>query len=547
MPRKTPTKRRPTSINEATHRRVAIYLRRSTDEDHQPFSLEAQETKLRAFVESQPGDWQIVAVYSDDASGATTERKDLQKMLRAARAGLFDTLLVYRVDRFSRSLRDLTTLLDDLTDAQVVFRSATEPFDTSTPVGRMLVQMLGVFAEFERETIIDRVIGGMERKAAKGLWTGGTRPYGYHIDRQLDKLVPDQAEAATIRKIFDLYTTDRLGTQAIATGLNQQGLRTRQGKPWSQRAVELAITNRVYLGEKHFRDIVVEAAHTPIITTAQFNLAQRILHKRSTDIGRRAANPSDYALSGLIRCPQCGRKFIGTIAHGRNRTYRYYLCWSRDRYGTRSGCDIYRYHADDLDTAIAAAVLNFYTTGTDTITCAIAQFQTTHTAATAGHHDQLTAVARDLKQANASVDRYLTAFEKGTLDDDDDNVRRRMTALKERTKQLRARKAQLEFELDRPPQAPTPGDLAKIRNQIKDILRCGTPNARKALFEGLIHEIEVLSDGSVRPHFRIPLAGEDEGLALQGPAPTDNPRTRPVRALPRPVGRTGLEPVTYRL
>ena len=88
-------------------------------------------------------------------------------MLRAARAGLFDTLLVYRVDRLSRRLRDLVAILDDLTDAEVSFRSATEPFDTSTPVGRMLVQMLGVFAEFEREVIIDRVIAGMERKAAK--------------------------------------------------------------------------------------------------------------------------------------------------------------------------------------------------------------------------------------------------------------------------------------------------------------------------------------------------------------------------------------------
>jgi site-specific DNA recombinase len=146
MARRTRTPHRVRQIIEDTSRRVAIYLRRSTDEDHQPFSLEAQETKLRAFVASQPGNWQIVAVYSDDASGATTDRPELQKALRAARAGLFDTLLVYRVDRFSRSLRDLTTLLDDLDEAEVVFRSATEPFDTSTPVGRMLVQMLGVFA-----------------------------------------------------------------------------------------------------------------------------------------------------------------------------------------------------------------------------------------------------------------------------------------------------------------------------------------------------------------------------------------------------------------
>lgn len=108
MPRQTLARRRARPADQPTTRRVAIYLRRSTDEDHQPFSLEAQETKLRAFVASQPGEWQIVALYSDDASGATLDRPNLQKALRAARAGLFDTLLVYRVDRFSRSLRDLT-------------------------------------------------------------------------------------------------------------------------------------------------------------------------------------------------------------------------------------------------------------------------------------------------------------------------------------------------------------------------------------------------------------------------------------------------------
>jgi hypothetical protein len=116
-------------------------------DDGQDVHHDHDQGKLRAFVASQPGDWQIVAVYSDDASGASTDRPNLQTALRAARAGLFDTLLVYRVDRFSRSLRDLTGLLDDLADAGVVFRSATEPFDTSTPVGRMLVQMLGVFAD----------------------------------------------------------------------------------------------------------------------------------------------------------------------------------------------------------------------------------------------------------------------------------------------------------------------------------------------------------------------------------------------------------------
>jgi site-specific DNA recombinase len=395
-------------------RRVAIYLRRSTDEDHQPFSLEAQESRLRSFVASQPGDWQIVAVFSDDASGASVDRPALQQALRSSRAGLFDTLLVYRVDRFSRNLRDLTTLLDELDQAQVGFRSATEPFDTSTPVGRMLVQMLGVFAEFERETIIDRVIAGMERKAAKGLWTGGARPYGYRVDRGLDRLVVDEDEAATVRLIFDMYTRDRLGTQAIATALNGQGRRTRAGKAWSQHTIELLITNRLYLGEKRFREVVVPDAHAAIISVEQFDTAAQILAKRSELIGQRAANPSQYLLTGLIRCPQCGRGYVGTAAHGRSATYRYYTCWSRYRYGTGSGCDIHRFNADAIEAAITTALLDFYTYHGELIDQAVVDFQARHGADTAQRRHELNGVVRELRDNRAAVDRYLIAFEKGT-------------------------------------------------------------------------------------------------------------------------------------
>src|SRR5689334_7468529 len=162
--------------------RVGIYVRRSTDDEHQPYSLEAQDTRLTAYIDSNPG-WRLVARFSDDASGASTNRPGLHRALKAAHAGLIDVLLVYRVDRFTRNLRDMVVLLDELDQTGVVFRSATEPFDTATPMGRMLVQMLGMFAQFERDTIIDRVIAGMERKTAKGKWKGGKRPFGYQVDK----------------------------------------------------------------------------------------------------------------------------------------------------------------------------------------------------------------------------------------------------------------------------------------------------------------------------------------------------------------------------
>ena len=195
--------------------RVAIYTRISTDEEHQPYSLESQASRLGSYIDSQEG-WELVRTFTDTMTGATTERPGLKRMLSEARAARFDLLLVYRVDRFSRSVRGLAQLLEDLDRAGVAFRSATEPFDTTTAAGRMMVQMLGVFAEFERATIVDRVIAGMERKAARGEWAAGGPPFGYRIDAQSGHLVVVEDQAALVPVIFDLYLSRRMGARAVA-------------------------------------------------------------------------------------------------------------------------------------------------------------------------------------------------------------------------------------------------------------------------------------------------------------------------------------------
>jgi DNA invertase Pin-like site-specific DNA recombinase len=129
--------------------RIATYTRISTDEVNQPYSLGAQSERLASYVASQE-DWEMVGTFTDQMSGAKLERPGLTNALRAAKAGRFDLLLVYRVDRLSRSVRGLAEVLETLDAAGVGFRSATEPFDTTSAAGRMMVQMLGVFAEFER-------------------------------------------------------------------------------------------------------------------------------------------------------------------------------------------------------------------------------------------------------------------------------------------------------------------------------------------------------------------------------------------------------------
>ncbi len=183
--------------------RVATYCRISTDEERQPFSLEAQTDRLRSYVASQPG-WVITRSFVDQMSGKTLDRPGLQQALIDARHGRFDMLLVFKVDRLARSTLGLARVLEELEAAGVVFRSASEPFDTGTAAGRMMVQMLGVFGEFEREMIVERTRMGLAKKASKGEWTGGTPPFGYLYDSDRRVLVPTEEEAALVRRIFSL-------------------------------------------------------------------------------------------------------------------------------------------------------------------------------------------------------------------------------------------------------------------------------------------------------------------------------------------------------
>ncbi len=235
------------------------------------------------------------------------------------------------------------------------------------------------------------------------------------------------------------------------------------------------------------------------------------------------------------------------MAHGRNQRYRYYMCWSRDRYGSKEGCAIHRFNADELEAAVGQALLDFYTTGLDVIGEATAAFLADHAKATSNHHDELATIQRELKDNAAAVDRYLTAFEKGTLDDEDPEVQARLTKLKSQSKQLRSRKAEIEYDLEQPPIPLAGPDIAKIRAEIAEILTHGNHRARKALFEALIDEIEIQSVASVIPRFRIPTHSTDQGSALGAPTLDQKLAGDTVRVLPHPVEPRGLEPLTSTL
>ena len=502
--------------------RVATYRRISTDEQNQPTSLEVQSDRLASYIASQEG-WELVRQFADSYSGATLERPGLQQALNMAKIGGFDLLLVYRVDRLARSVSGLAKIIEDLDSCGIAFRSATEPFDTSTPAGRMMVQMLGVFAEFERATIIDRVISGMEKTAARGAWCGGREPFGYRLMKGEGRLEVIEDEAALVQLIFGYYTKERLGAHAIATRLNEAGHRTKAGRQWGYKSILSILGNRTYLGEVHFRETWYPAPHPAVMDKSTFDKAASLRHERGENASKRASNgSSDYLMTGKVVCESCGFHCAGTRATGRSKTYRYYTCNSRIRYDAQT-CSADRIPADALDRAVVEALLSLLD-DSDLVVKAVAKSAQVTRSHRESRERELEVVNRDLAKVESSIERYLVAFEAGSLSGD--LCGKRVEDLNAQALRLRERHGQLTEELEcESSKVPIPSDLARLGVSVRKALECGPPGAVKALIGSLVHEVRVTGRNAIHPVFKVPTGipggepGGDGGAVLM-PTPS---------------------------
>ena len=226
-------------------------------------------------------DWRIIAHHEDRATGTKLDRPGLQAALDLARQGRIDQLLVYRIDRLSRKVRQLASIAEELDTLNVILRSATEPFDTGSAAGRMMLQMLGVFAEFEHATIVDRVTSGIERRAREGRWPNGRIPFGYARNEQ-KQLIPDERTAPVIRRIFTWYAAGRLGAAAIARRLDAEHAPA-PPRGWQPSVVLWILANEAYVGRVHWRDQTFPGLHEPLIDQDTFDRAQALLKERGED------------------------------------------------------------------------------------------------------------------------------------------------------------------------------------------------------------------------------------------------------------------------
>ncbi len=476
--------------------RICLYTRISTDEENQPTSLASQHERLEAFCKVQE-DWRIVARHDDRSTGTKLDRPGLQAALDLARQDHIDQLLVYRIDRLSRKVRQLASIAEELDGLGVILRSATEPFDTGSPAGRMMLQMLGVFAEFEHATIVDRITAGIERRAKEGRWYSGRPPFGYTLHE--GQLAPDPITAPVVRRIYRLYTEDRLGTIAIAHQLRTD----RAPAPsagWGHPAVHRVLTNPTYLGRIRWRDQDFESTHEPLIDQSVFEQAQAILAERGSDATRRRGNRSDFLLSGVIRCGHCGRAYIGMSARGKGGTYHYYACTARQKYGPKA-CQGERVSREKLETAVLRQLTGIYRDGPlihDALGAAQEQAQRERPAL----DEQRRAITTEITRIERSTERYFEAFEQGRLSPE--RCEQRVSRLNARLDDLHAQQSELADDgADEATYAPTAADLAATASQLESVIADGEPEKTKALLRILIAELRVNGKTDIQPTYRV--------------------------------------------
>ena len=345
--------------------RCAIYTRKSTDEnlDSDFNSLDAQREAADLYIRSQAHEgWVALPERYDDAacSGATVERPALKRLLADVEAGKIDVIVIYKIDRFSRSLLDFTKLIEALEAHGTSLVAVTQQFNTTTSMGRLTLNILLSFAQFEREVIAERIRDKMAAAKRRGKYTGGVPPLGYDVDRARKRLVVNPNEAALVHWIFRRYTQVAGGTTLVEE-LNRQGKRTktwttakgkeRPGVPWTKSAIYKLLSNPIYVGRVRHKDETYEGEHDAIIERVLWDEVQEKLAENGRTNGSRARAKTPAMLKGLIRCGHCGTAMGITFTSNHGRRYRYYLCTRAARSGYKT-CPVRTVPAGDIERAV---------------------------------------------------------------------------------------------------------------------------------------------------------------------------------------------------
>jgi site-specific DNA recombinase len=320
--------------------RCGIYTRKSTEEglDQAFNTLDAQREAAESFINSQRQEgWTALPQKYDDGgyTGANMDRPALKQLLADVQAGTVNCVVVYKVDRLSRSLLDFARIMEILDKHGATFVSVTQQFNTTSSMGRLTLNVLLSFAQFEREMISERTRDKMSAARRKGKWVGGNPVIGYDVAPQGGSLSVNQEEAERVRAIFALYL-DLGSLIPVVEELHCRGWRmklwtTREGrqaggKPIAKNNLYNLLTNMIYVGKVSFGGEVYNGEHDRIVDDETWNKVQSALNRNGRRGGRNIGNKYSALLKGLVRCGTCDVGMVHTYVSKKNKLYRYYVC-----------------------------------------------------------------------------------------------------------------------------------------------------------------------------------------------------------------------------
>lgn len=502
-------------------KRVAIYARVSTTEQaEEGYSIDEQTRLLRQYCEREG--YEVYKEYVDRGiSGKSIKgRASLQQLLDDAGQKLFDIVLVWKSNRLARNILDMLKIVDFLKRQSIAFRSYSEKYETESPTGKLQFNMMAVIAEFERDNIAENVKMGMIARAKEGSWNGG-QVLGYDSERTQNenrkrnttRLVVNEREAATVRRIFQLYTEGH-GYKSIANTLNQEGHRTKKGNFFSINGVKTILMNPVYVGlirynvrrdwsEKRRNNInpnpiIEKGQHTPIISEETWQKAQSIMKNRTQKPNR--IHSGEFPLTGIMKCPICGTGMVlGRTTNqrkdGTKRVLEYYVCGAWKNKGT-AAC-----HSNGVRTEYAEDyVLNKIALFTDNdvlIKDVVGKINKSNRTISEPLQREFRILKNSLEAIQSRKDKTIGLYEDGILNKTD--LKDRLEKLDEEKRLLDDRIVPIEQKLGQGYKQEISFKMVKqVMNHFGDCYKNSiTAEQRKQLLHLLINKITIANDRKI--------------------------------------------------
>lgn len=510
-------------MSEMKKKRIGGYIRVSTEKQVMGYSIEGQITQIEQYC--QFNSYELVDIYADRGiSGKSMNRPELQRMLNDAKNGKLDCVMVYKTNRLARNTSDLLTIVEELHRQNVEFFSLSERMEVKNSTGKLMLQILASFSEFERNTILENIYNGQHQRALEGYYQGNL-PLGYNnIPDNKKELMINQHEANIVKYIFESYAKGH-GYRKIANALNHKGYVTKKGNPFSISAVTYILSNPFYIGKIQFakykdwndkrrkglndKPVIAEGKHTPIISQSLWDKVQA--RKKQVSEKPQVHGKGTNILTGLISCPQCSASMsasttVNTLKDGTKKRIRYYSCSNFRNKGSKV-CSANSVRADVIEKYVMDQILEIVKS--DKVLKQVVERvnQENHVGVAALNHD-IAYKQQQFDEINTKLKNLIQ-----TIEDNPDltsalkpTIHQYETQLNDITNQM----DQLKHQQNQEKPSYDTKQIAALLQQIFQNIESMDKAQLKALYLTVIDRIDIRKDGSHKKQFFVTLKLNNE-------------------------------------